>query len=141
MKINNILFFIALSIFCLGNFYKFFFPFTFLSITVIVIFSYQYFKNIPIRKSLLKHFLIHLGNVSMTLFVIHGFLRQPFISLAYNSLNTEWGHLFAAFLFFVTTYFLSFAALRLYELLLSLFDKIKLSEKNNKVTRVISRVL
>lgn len=141
-KINNILFFIALIIFCLGNFYKFFFPFTFLSITVIVIFSYQSFKNIPIRKSLLKHFLMHLGNVSMTLFVIHGFLRQPFISLANNSsFNTELGNLFVAFLFFVTSYFLSFAALRLYELLLALFDKIKLPEKDNKVASIVSRIL
>lgn len=138
-KINNIFFFIALALFCLGNFYQIFFPFTFLSITVIFIFCYQFFKNIPIKKTTLKNFLIHIGNISMTLFAAHGFLRTPFLTLAKNTLNTPSGHLYAAFLFFITAYLLSFATSQLYELLLSVFNKIRLPKEENKVTKIISR--
>lgn len=140
LKINNSLFFIALTIFCLGNFYKIFFPLTFLSITIICIFAYQFFKNIPIRKTLIKNFFIHFGNISLTLFAIHGFLRQPFVALASNHLNTASGQVFAAFLFMVTAYLMSYAGLHLYELLSSIFNKIK-SPKDNKITKIISRVL
>lgn len=140
LKINNISFFIALTVFCLGNFYKLFFPFTFLTITIIIIFAYQFFKNIPIKKTLTKRFLIHFGNISLTLFAIHGFLRQPFLALANNTLNTPLGQIFAAFLFMATSYLMSYAGLHLYELLSSIFNKIKLP-KDNKITRTISRIL
>lgn len=140
-KINNIMFFVAIAIFCLGNFYKIFFPFTFLAVTIIFIFAYQFFKNIPVRKNITKRFLIHFGEISMTLFAVHGFLRTPFITLAKQSLNSPWGHIYAALLFFVTIYFLSFAAARLYDLLLIVFNKIRLPEKHNKLTQIISTTL
>ena len=139
-KINNFIFFIALTIFCLGNFYKIFFPFTFLTITIIFIFAYQFIKNIPIKKTLLKKFLIHFGNISLALFAIHGFLRQPFIELCNNFYNTPLERIYAALLFLTTAYLLSHAGLYLYELLLSVFNKIK-SPKDNKTTRIISRTL
>ncbi len=139
-KINNLLFFISLTIFCLGNFYKIFFPFTFLAITIIFIFAYQFIKNIPIKKTLLKNFLAHFGNISLALFAIHGFLREPFIILANNTYNTAIGHIYAALLFMLTAYLMSYACLYLYELLSSIFNKIKLP-KENKTTKIISRVL
>lgn len=140
-KINNIFFIMALILFSLGNFYKAFFPFTFLSITLIFIFAYQFFKNIPVKKTLLKRFLIHFGNISMSLFAVHGFIREPFIILADNSLNTPSAHLYAAFLFMATSYLLSFALSHLYELLLSLFNKIGLPKENRKSHKIISRIL
>lgn len=141
LKINNIFFIVALTLFCLGNFYKIFFPFTFLSITVVFVFAYQCMKNIPIRKRRLKEFLIHMGNISMSLFAIHGFLRAPFIELAYKNLNTPLGHIYAALLFFLSAYLLSFAATQLYEFLLSLFNRIKLPNEENRVVRLTSRSL
>lgn len=140
-KISNIVFFVAIVIFCLGNFYKIFFPFTFLAVTIMFVFAYQFFKNIPIRKNITKKFLTHFGEISMTLFAVHGFLRAPFITLAEQSLNSPWGHIYAALLFFVTVYFLSFAAARMYDLLLIVFNKIRLPEKHNKLTQIISGTL
>lgn len=141
IKINNVIFFIALVVFSLGNYFKFFFPFTFLSVTIISIFIYQFLKNIPINKKILRLFLVNLGNVSMSLFVIHGFMRTPFLKLATTSMNTALGHICSALLFFVTAYFVSFAATHLYNILLAIFDKIKFKEKYNNRMMIISRIL
>lgn len=141
IKVSNIIFCLALTVFLLGNLFQFFFPFTFLAVTVIFIFAYQFIKNVPIKKSLTKRFLIHFGEISMSLFAVHGFMRTPFISIAEKSLNTAWGHIYAAFLFLVTVYLLSFAATRLYELLLIFFNIIRLPEKENQFTKIISRTL
>ena len=140
-KINNIFFFIALALFCLGNYHKVFFPFTFLSITIISIFTYQFLKNIQIKKTLLKKILIFFGNISMTLFAIHGFLRSPFVELSNTILNTPLGHLTAAILFLTFAVIISLAANHVYELLVALFNKIKLPEEQNKTSLIISRTL
>lgn len=131
-KISNVFFFIALALFCLGNYFKIFFPFTFLAITTISVFTYQCLKNIPIKKTLLRQFLIFFGNISMTLFAVHGFLRYPFVELSNSILNTPLGRLTAAILFLITAVIISLAANHVYELFVTLFDKIKLPGKQNK---------
>ena len=131
-KISNVFFFIALALFCLGNYFKIFFPFTFLAITIISVFTYQCLKNIPIKKTLLRQFLIFFGIISMTLFAVHGFLRYPFVELSNSILNTPLGRLTAAILFLITAVIISLAANHVYELFVTLFDKIKLPGKQNK---------
>ena len=141
-KINNIFFFLSIIVFCLGNFYKVFFPFTFLSTVIIFTFIYQFFKNLKFKRRILKNFLVHIGNVSMTLFVIHGFMRQPFIKLTYNVLTTPLEHLYAGFLFILTAYLMSFAALHLYNVLIDIFNRIKTPTKQNtKSYKIISKAL
>lgn len=141
VKINNLIFIVALIVFCLGNFYKIFFPFTFLSVTIVSVFAYQACKNIPIKKTILKQFLIHFGNISMSLFAVHGFLRAPFLTLTYKSLDTPLGHLYAAFLFFISAYLLSFAAMQMYDMMLSIFNKIRLPKEEKRTVRIVSRTL
>lgn len=140
-KLNNIFFFIALALFCLGNYYQIFFPFTFLAITIISVFTYQCLKNIQINKTLLRKFLIFFGNISMTLFAVHGFLRNPFVKLSDTILNTPLGHLTTAILFLIAAVIISLAANHVYNFFVALFDKIKLPEKHNKTFLIISRTL
>ena len=140
-KTSNIFFFIALALFCLGNYYKIFFPFTFLAITVISVFTYQWLKNIQIKKTLLRKFLIFFGNISMTLFAVHGFLRGYFVKLSEGTFNTPLGHLAAAILFVITAVIVSLIANYVYKFFVSLFEKIKLPEKQSKATLIISRTL
>lgn len=124
-EINNIFFFAALVVFCLGNYFKIFFPFTFLAITVIMVFAYQFLKNIKINKSMLKNLLIYFGNISMTLFAIHGFLRWPFVVLTQNALNSTWGILVATLLFLLLAVIVALAANHVYDFLLSIFNRNK----------------
>lgn len=140
-KINNIFFFLALILFCLSNYYKIFFPFSFLSVTVISIFAYQFFKNIPIQKTLLKKFLIYFGSISMTLFAVHGFLRYPFVQLSNNILNTPLGHICSATLFMTFAIIIALSANHVYDFLLSLFNRIRLPEKQGKLSIIITRFI
>ena len=126
-KINNIFFFIALTLFCLGNYSKIFFPFTFLSITVITFFAYQFLKNIKIKKTILKNILIYFGDISMVLFATHGFLRWPFVVLTQNALNSTWGIIVATLLFLTLAVIVALAANQVYNSLMSIFNR-----KNNK---------
>ncbi len=140
-KVNNIFFFIALTLFCLGNYHQIFFPFTFLAITIISVFTYQCLKNIPIKKTILRQFLIFFGNISMTLFAVHGYLRDPFVKLSNTILISPLGHIIAAILFLTTSVIISLAANHVYDFFVSLFDKIKLPEKQNKISLAISYTL
>ena len=126
-KINNIFFFIALTLFCLGNYFRIFFPFTFLSITVVTFFSYQFLRDIKIRKTILKSILIYFGDISMALFATHGFLRWPFVVLTQNALNSTWGILVATLLFLTLAVIVALSANHVYDFLLSIFNR-----KNNK---------
>lgn len=140
-RINNIWFFIAFVTFCLGNYYKLFFPFTFLAVTIIYICSYQFLKTLKFKKTTLKKFFIYFGNISMTIFAIHGFIRVPFIKLANTSLNTPLGHIVTIILFIITIVIIALSANHVYEFLMSLFNKIKTSDKENKLSSTISYVL
>ena len=125
----------AVTLFVLGNFYAFFYPFTFLSVAVMTVFVYQALKNCRRRPKMLSRFFVYIGGLSMTLFATHSFLRDPFlkISLTWGA----WGHFFSGVLFFVAACLTAIAAKHFYNLLLSLFDLIPVVE--NRVTKVISR--
>lgn len=123
-KFSNILLPISIVIFVLGNFYKVFFPFTFIAITIITIFAFHYIKRIPFKTGILKQMFIYFGNISMMMFITNGFLRAPFIKIANEVVNTPLGHIIAAILFIITVIGVSIASMKLYELLLSLFSKI-----------------
>ncbi len=128
-KINNLFFFIALIVFCLGNYFKIFFPFTFLSFTIMTVFIYDFLKNIKIKKRMLRNFLVYFGDISMALFAVHGFLRKPFVTLSQNSLSSFWWTFIVTILFLMTSVIVALAANQVYDVLLSFFNK-----KNNKQT-------
>lgn len=126
-KMNTFFFFMALIVFCLGNYFKIFFPFTFLAITIMTVFIYNFLKNIKIKKTLLRNVLVYFGNISMTLFAVHGFLRKPFVVLAQNSLSSFWWTFIVTILFLMTSVIVALAANHVYDLLFSFFNK-----KDNK---------
>jgi len=76
---------VLISIFILGNFSFYFFPFTFITITYLLIIGIQHFfrekyKNLTVVN--------YYGQISMYLFAVHGFFRRPyFIQWAETSNN------------------------------------------------------
>jgi len=111
---------LSLVIFSLGNYYKLFFPLTFLSITVL--FFWGFSKVSPFllnRPKISKTILLFYGSVSMVLFVIHGPLRPPFIAV---SGETFWGRLLGATLFLLAATALSILGNMMYKWLVKRFD-------------------
>ncbi|MBQ1732728.1 MAG: acyltransferase, partial [Bacteroidales bacterium] len=114
-KISIIWLFAAIALFVLGNFYKYFYPLTFLAVTIITIFTYQGLKAIPIRKRILKKTLVHFGGISMAIFAVHGALRHPVLMFAAIYDNAAW-HLLAGIVFLLIVWCASIAAKKIYEL-------------------------
>ena len=126
---------VAVVLFGLGNFFAGFYPFTFLSVAVITVFVFHAVKRRH-PSSVVSRFFVWLGGVSMALFATHGFLRDPFLSVA-GKWGGAWGHFFSGVVFFTTACLLALAAKHLYDLLLWLFDKIPVVE--NRAAKVVSR--
>jgi peptidoglycan/LPS O-acetylase OafA/YrhL len=90
---------LSLVIFSLGNFYKLFFPLTFLSITVLLYWGIT--KIIPFilnKTKKIKNVLFFYGSISMVLFAIHGPLRRQCNAI---SGDTFWMRYFSAILFLI----------------------------------------
>lgn len=149
-KVNNIFGFLAVIVFVLGNFYKMFFPFTFLSFTFMMVWLFNSALKNENRNGVVKRLFIYYGSISMVVFAIHGCFRTPFVELA-NNLGTFDGKLLSAFLFVVLITLLSLPAKKIYYYLVSLFDKIHLFiskrfdkldvNKKERLTRFFSRAV
>jgi peptidoglycan/LPS O-acetylase OafA/YrhL len=99
-------------IFSLGNFYKPFFPLTFLSITVFMYWVLS--KTIPLilnKTKILKPTIIFYGSISMVLFVIHGELRGRFLSIQGETFLTRY---FSAILFIIASTALAILGVMMY---------------------------
>lgn len=132
---------LAVAVFCLGNFFGAFNPFTFLALTVMAVFAYQGLKSLPFRKTWLSRPLAYVGGLSMMLFVVHGFFRAPFVMLAGN-MATPWGNLMVALLFFLTSWLIALGAERFYGWLSKWFEKIRpIGGRAGKVTQRVVQVL
>lgn len=128
---------LALVLFVWGNFAPGFYPFTFLSLSVIAVFAYQGLKSLPGNKRWLSRPLAYFGGLSMMLFVVHGYFRASVLKLA-NTLPGVWGHLASGLLFFLLVWGIALAAKPLYEFLERLLDRIHLRE--NRFTKVLGWV-
>jgi len=118
-KIHRVWGILSLALFALGNFYKPFFPLTFLSITVL--FHWILSKMAPFilnKTKKTKTVLCYYGAISMILFAIHGPLRYPFIAM---SGDTFWGRLLSATLFLLAVTALSILGNMLYKWLVKRF--------------------
>ena len=104
---------LAFVLFILGNFYKSFFPLTFISVTVLLYCSISKIEPLILNKSkILKPVLLFYGSISMVLFVIHGPLRSQFITI---SGGTSWGKLIGSVLFLVAVTALSILGEMMYK--------------------------
>lgn len=134
-KINPIWFVLSLVVFVLGNFYKPFFPFTFLSITMLFYwFISNISKFIQNKTKFLKKTLYFYGSISMILFVIHGSLRPSFINI---SGETFYGRIFGAILFLIAATGLSILGNILYKWLVGKFSNITFQRKSNIQAKAI----
>lgn len=114
-------FVLALGLFVLGNLYKLFFPFTFLSITYISVCGIQFFRNIKKYVRFLIPALYQIGKYSMVLFVTHGFLRDQFVKMATETHNAAFTILMLL-LYLLFVYIVSIAAYQVYKKIESVFD-------------------
>lgn len=126
-KIHPAWLILAVAVFCLGNFFSAFYPFTFLAISLIVLFAYQGLKALPHKKGWLAKTMVYFGEISMILFAIHGFFRRAFLDMA-TTAGGFWEHVLVFVLFFVTVWCVSLGAKQLYEFLVRLFSHIKIKE-------------
>ena len=124
----------ALAVFGLGNYFLPFYPFTFLAVSVIFVIGYNDVKGFIDKHLILKRPLVFFGSISMFLFVLQGFIRQPFIDWADG--GSAIFKIGMAVAFFAVSIAASLALRPLYNFLVRLFDKIKFSEcKIQKINR------
>ena len=129
-KINILWLVAAVSVFCLGNYYEIFYPFTFLALTIVAVFVYQGLKAIPVRKKELAGFLSYFGGISMAIFATHGVYRLPVLKVAV----TDWSPLFqlwTALMYLLIVWGVAVSAKVLYDFVISMLDKIHIREKHS----------
>ena len=121
-KIHFSIFISALVIFILGNYFKVFYFFSFLSITVLSygIISFINEKIIN-RTNYTKKVLLNIGKLSMSIFIVHGMFRHFFLAIFSNS---WWEKLIGAGLFFIAIYGLSLIAENYYKWLYNSIETI-----------------
>lgn len=125
---------LAIAVFCLGNVYELFYPFTFLSVTVISVFVIYGVKRIPVKKQWLSRPLAYFGGFSMTLFAVHVIFRTPILKIA-ESMNGPWGHFLPALIFLLIVWGVALAAKVFYDFLCRQLDRIKIRE--NRITHFV----
>lgn len=122
-KISNWWLLPALIVFGLGNTYQSLYPFTFLAVCIVFVIIYDIVRKPITSHAIIRRPIAFLGSVSMFLFAVHGFLREPFLNLA-SSPNAATG-LLAAIMFIATSIAVAIVIRPLYNLIVKMFDKIK----------------
>lgn len=138
IKLNPIWLIASIILFVLGNFYIYFYPFTFLAITIITIYSYQGLKSLHFSRQALKRFLIYFGELSMAIFAVHGALRQPILKFA-NTYDNAWWHLLSGIVFFITVWCAAMAAEKIYNIISKPLSSVSIKE--NKASRIAGRII
>lgn len=113
----------ALTAFMLGNFFEAFHPFTFLAVSVIFVIGYNHVKSFIAHHRILERALIFVGAISMFLFAMHGFMRQPFIDFAESHGNAAIS-LLTALVYLAAVIVVSMIIKPIYNFILRLLDKI-----------------
>ncbi len=135
-KIHPILFFVALAIFCLGNFYKGFFPLTFLCISYVIICAYTKITEWSKGKIFGKGFFEFFGSLSMVLFATHGEFRWQFAAMALEQNNAGYTTLMLI-LFLITAVLIALSANVVYKKILALLQS-KEKKRSEDSSNVIS---
>jgi len=114
IKLNSPVLMGAAFLFLLSNLYDIFFPLSFLSVTIILIYSVQ--KIIPRLPHLLTRFFVFIGSISMFMFIINGPIRVSIIQIFINQYKLS--PLLSSIIHFTLIIFLSY-------LLSVLYDKLR----------------
>ena len=134
-KINVLWHVLAIVVFCLGNCYAAFYPFTFLSLTVIMVFVYQALKSIPIKKAVISTPLAYFGSISMAMFATHAVFRDPIIKMSWNYGAGALWNFATGIIYFLIAWGVAVAAKVLYDYLETQLDKIQIRE--NMLTHIL----
>ncbi len=89
ITINYLIIIIITVIFLLSNIYQFFWYFSFSSVLILILILFQTISKKSSPK--IKSIILFIGSISMYIFYINGFMRQPWINSAkaYNSWDTN----------------------------------------------------
>ena len=102
---------LLLLIFILGNFYFYFFPYTFIIVTylmlVVILFVFK-------KKRFFSSVIAFYGKLSMFLFAIHGFIRNPFFVNTANSSNNPFINFALSLLYLLTATILAYLTRAIY---------------------------
>lgn len=82
MSIPNWIPLFATVVFIIGNINNIFWHVTHISFLILLIFTFSYLNKKINHDSHLYSFFLFFGSISMPLFLVNGFLREPFLSLA-----------------------------------------------------------
>lgn len=125
IKLNSLYFIIAVILFCIGNLYKSFFPFTFISITYIMLCFYHLsiIKNKVVLAT--EKFLAFFGKMSMMLFATHSIIRAPLVEIAEKA-NNHLYYYFMFVVFVVTALFIAFGAKVVYEWIVNVLISLRI---------------
>jgi peptidoglycan/LPS O-acetylase OafA/YrhL len=87
LRVSKVMLFFALIVFILGNIYQIFWYFNHISFLIIFLSILNYFIKKIKENRIVQPFLLFFGALSMPLFLVNGFLREPYISWAirYNN--------------------------------------------------------
>lgn len=92
---------ILLLLFCLGCYFRLFWPFTSLSITILLILMGKSILTVAEKIKPLSSLLLFIGGISVYLFAFNGFIRWPFVYIINMNRNHFWIILFMLLLFLV----------------------------------------
>ena len=124
----------AVVVFVLGNYYAVFYPLTFITLTVMMVFAYQWLKSIRVNKAFVSSGLAHFGEISMALFVVHACFREPVLDVA-STAHGPWGHFISGIVFLLIVWGVAIPAKALYDFVCLQLNKIQIRE--NRVTHII----
>lgn len=117
-KISDIFGVLAIALFILGNFFKAFFPFTFISVAFIIFWIATKSKHENNRKG----FLCFVGGLSMIIFVTNGIIRDYVVHLVMPNNTTASRYLYSL-VFIAVTIPVSYIGKYIYESLVWLFEQ------------------
>lgn len=110
----------SLVLFILSNFFRIFFPFSFLSVTILLLATF--YPIYSSKKGLITTPLLFIGNISMFIFVINGPLRQ--YSFKYTLGNSPIEILISSCLHFIFVLIISYLMMIVYNKLVILANRI-----------------
>lgn len=113
LKIHPIWFAGAITVFILGNFLFCFYPLTFLSVTFLMVVSIRYILININEKVIEKNYLVFIGNISMFIFAVHGFLRTPLVNLA-NHFHNPYITITLSLVYFLIVIGITLSSIKLY---------------------------
>ena len=126
LKIPVIIFLLAILIFTLGSMYETLWHLTHISFLIILIVAFDRLVPVIKKADLSKNIFLFIGSISMSLFLVNGLLRRPFIAFAENYDNW-YMTIMACLLFLSVSINIAMALVKVEKVMMSKLQSKKLS--------------